>query len=187
MHERDVALTPMQVLQEDVPLPSLRESFASVSAATNSSTLPAMAMCSADPCRCPPASIGTRPRVSTRKAKKASVSGIMCRATRMFQENLTKDPNHLPAPRELASLANRRGDSAAASDHARQALRIDTYDPAANYQFGMASLALGRFADAKDAFSVAALAMGWRAPRRPRLPGCMSVSGNTTRTRCRRE
>ena len=88
-----------------------------------------------------------------------------------FRACLTKDPNHVPALVELASLANRRGDSAAACELARKALSIDTYDPAANYQFGMASAALGRNADAKDAFSIAALSMGWRSAANTALAG----------------
>ena len=84
-------------------------------------------------------------------------------ATDAFRACLTRDPNYLPALVEMASLANRRGDPAAARDFARQALSIDTYDPAANYQFGTASAALGRIADAKEAFSITALSMGWRS------------------------
>ncbi len=84
-------------------------------------------------------------------------------ATKAFRACLSIDANYLPALVEMASLANRRGDPAAARDFARQALSIDTYDPAANYQFGTASVALSRLADAKEAFSIAALAMGWRS------------------------
>ena len=84
-------------------------------------------------------------------------------ATDAFRACLMSDPNYLPALAEMASLADRRGDPAAARDFARQALSIDTYDPAANYQFGTASAALGRIADAKEAFSITALSMGWRS------------------------
>jgi Tfp pilus assembly protein PilF len=80
-----------------------------------------------------------------------------------FQACLRIAPHFAPALVELAALANRRADPAAAGDLARQALSIDTYDPGANYQFGIASAALGRGADAKDAFSIAALSPGWRS------------------------
>jgi tetratricopeptide (TPR) repeat protein len=63
----------------------------------------------------------------------------------------------------LAALANRRGDPAAALGFARHALSIDTYDPGANYQFGLASAAVRHRADAKDAFSLAALSPEWRS------------------------
>jgi tetratricopeptide (TPR) repeat protein len=63
----------------------------------------------------------------------------------------------------LAALAYRRADPAAALGFARHALSIDTYDPGANYQFGLASAALGHHADAKEAFSLAALSPAWRS------------------------
>jgi Tfp pilus assembly protein PilF len=80
-----------------------------------------------------------------------------------YQASLQVDPNFAPALVELAALANRRAGWATARDYARKALSIDTYDPGANYQFGIASAGLGRQADAKDAFSVAALSTGWRS------------------------
>ena len=79
-----------------------------------------------------------------------------------FTACLRTNHNYGPALVELAALANRRGASAEAADLARHALSIDTYDPGANYQFGVASAALGRTADVKDAFSIAALAPAWR-------------------------
>ena len=60
-----------------------------------------------------------------------------------FQSCLKQDTNYVPALVELASLANRRADFNAALGLARHALSVDTYDPAANYQFGFASAALG--------------------------------------------
>jgi hypothetical protein len=84
------------------------------------------------------------------------------KAAEAFQSCLEQDTNYLPALVELASLANRRADPAAALGFARHALSMDTYDPGANYQFGLASAALGHHADAKEAFSIAALSPGWR-------------------------
>ncbi len=80
-----------------------------------------------------------------------------------FLACLNTNPNYAPALAEMAALLNRRADWSQARDYARKALGIDTYDPAANYQFGLASVALGKPADAKDAFSVAALSTGWRS------------------------
>jgi Tfp pilus assembly protein PilF len=80
-----------------------------------------------------------------------------------FEACLKTNPNYAPALVEMAGLANRRAEFAVACDFARHALSIDTYDPGANYQFGIASVALGHTADAKDAFSIAALSTGWRS------------------------
>jgi hypothetical protein len=84
-------------------------------------------------------------------------------AAKHFKSCLEQDTNYLPALVEMAALANRRADSAAALGFARHALSIDTYDPAANYQFGVASAALGHQTDAREAFSLAALSPAWRS------------------------
>jgi tetratricopeptide (TPR) repeat protein len=76
---------------------------------------------------------------------------------------LQKDPHFLPALAELAGLANARGDWEPARELARRGLAIDTYDAAANYQFAIASTGLGKNADARDGFDIAALTPGWRA------------------------
>ncbi len=80
-----------------------------------------------------------------------------------FQLCLDKDSNFLPALVEMASFANRKADYSEASKYAWKALSIDTYDPDANYQFGIASAGLGHNADTKAAFSLAALSLGWRS------------------------
>jgi Tfp pilus assembly protein PilF len=85
------------------------------------------------------------------------------KAAEAFESCLKQDTNYLPALVELASLANRCADPDAALSSARHALSIDTYDPGANYQFGVASAMLGHHADAKEAFSLAALSPGWRS------------------------
>jgi tetratricopeptide (TPR) repeat protein len=97
------------------------------------------------------------------KGKEAARQRDYAKAAEAFESCLEQDTNYLPALVELATLANRRADPAAALGFARHALSIDTYDAGANYQFGLASAALGHQADAKDAFSLAALSPGWRS------------------------
>ena len=97
------------------------------------------------------------------KGKEDARQRSYVKAAEAFESCLKQDTNYLPALVELAALANRRADPAAALGFARHALSIDTYDPGANYQFGLASAALGHHADAKEAFSLAALSPGWRS------------------------
>ncbi len=97
------------------------------------------------------------------KAKEAARQREYVKAAEAFESCLTQDTNYLPALVELAALANRRADPAAALGFVRRALSIDTYDAGANYQFGLASAALGHQADAKDGFSLAALSPGWHS------------------------
>jgi tetratricopeptide (TPR) repeat protein len=69
---------------------------------------------------------------------------------------LKKDPNYLPALADLAIVRYRAMDYSGAWALARKGLSIDTYDPASNYYYGLASVRLGRTADALDGFEVAA-------------------------------
>ncbi len=68
---------------------------------------------------------------------------------------LRQDPHYVPALGDLALLHLFAMDAQGAFDLARRALAIDTYDPAANYYFGLAARRLGRFDDARDGFELA--------------------------------
>ena len=69
---------------------------------------------------------------------------------------LKKDPHYVPALGDLALLRYRAMDYAGAFDLARRALAIDAYDPLGNYAYGLAAARLGRTADARDGFELAA-------------------------------
>jgi hypothetical protein len=97
------------------------------------------------------------------KGKEEARQRSYAKAPEAFESCLKQDTNYLPALVEMAGLANRRADLETALGFARHALSIDTYDPGANYQFGLASASLGHHADAKEAFSLAALSPGWRS------------------------
>jgi Tfp pilus assembly protein PilF len=76
---------------------------------------------------------------------------------------LAKDPHYAPALGDLALLRYRAMDYGGAFELARRALAIDTYDPLANYAYGLAAGMLGRTADARDGFEVAAQSSGRRS------------------------
>jgi tetratricopeptide (TPR) repeat protein len=76
---------------------------------------------------------------------------------------LAKDPHYVPALADKALLRSRVGDDAAALDVASRALAIDAYDPQANYYYGVSAMRLGKEADARDGFDVAAQDVGYRA------------------------
>ena len=69
---------------------------------------------------------------------------------------LRKDPHYVPALGDLALVHLFAMDYAGAFDLARKALAIDTYDPSANYYYGLAARKLGRRDDARDGFELAA-------------------------------
>ena len=75
---------------------------------------------------------------------------------------LLKDPHHLQALADRAMLALRAGEYDAARKFTTTALSVDSYDAAANYNYGLANRALGRLADAKDGFEIATLSPEYR-------------------------
>jgi tetratricopeptide (TPR) repeat protein len=75
---------------------------------------------------------------------------------------LMADPNYLPALVELSMLMYRNMEYQQSLDYALHALRIDTYDPACNFYYGLANAQLGRIADAKDGFDIATLSTEFR-------------------------
>ena len=80
-----------------------------------------------------------------------------------FARAVALDPNFLPALGELASLALRNGRPEDAVRFAHRALAIDTYDPLANYVFGLASRALRRTSDARDGLDIASQSVEFRS------------------------
>lgn len=84
-------------------------------------------------------------------------------ARELYRRSLESDPGFLPSLVGLAELALRRLDTEEALALTRRALAIDTYDPGANYYYGLAQRHRGSHADAVDGFGVAARDHGLRA------------------------
>jgi len=78
------------------------------------------------------------------------------RAEEKLAECLAKDANYLPALTDLAMVRYRNMDYPKAMSLLQRALSIDTYDPSANFYYGLTSLALGKKTDARDGFDLAA-------------------------------
>ncbi|HRI20582.1 MAG TPA: DUF5107 domain-containing protein, partial [Panacibacter sp.] len=76
---------------------------------------------------------------------------------------LAKDPNYAPALVELAALQYRNLLYNDALLTVKKALSIDTYDPAANYYYGLINVQLGNITDAKDGFDIAAMNSEYRS------------------------
>jgi tetratricopeptide (TPR) repeat protein len=76
---------------------------------------------------------------------------------------LAKDSNYLPALGDYALVLYRNMQYAAALEMARRALSVDTYDPAANYHYGLINNKLGNTTDAKDGFDIAAMGIEYRS------------------------
>lgn len=76
---------------------------------------------------------------------------------------LAVDSNYVPALDGAAAIALRRGAPGQALPSVRRALSIDTYDPEANYLFGLASRSVGALPDARDGFEIATQSVEYRS------------------------
>ncbi len=79
-----------------------------------------------------------------------------------FLQALKKNPNLAPALTQMAQIRYRQGLYEKSREFAGQALAINTYDPEANYFWGLSSEESGFEADALDGFSVAAVTPAFR-------------------------
>ncbi len=96
------------------------------------------------------------------QGKENMVQRFYQKAEDKLKECLKKDPNFLPALTEMSLLMLRKMEYKQAYELAKKALSINTYDPAANYYYGMANVQLGNITDARDGFDLAALSMEYR-------------------------
>lgn len=79
-----------------------------------------------------------------------------------LQKSLEKDGNYLPALVKMALLQYRSMQYEIALNTIRKALQIDALDGEANYYYGVINDQLKNTADAKDGFSIAALAQEYK-------------------------
>jgi len=84
---------------------------------------------------------------------------------------LEKNPNMIPALAEMAQLRYRQGLYEEAAKFAGKALSVNTYDPQANFIWGLASEKTGSNSDALDGYAVAALSPQTRQAAWLRLAG----------------
>ena len=85
------------------------------------------------------------------------------KAEMYIRESLKLNPDYVPALVEMSILYNYRMDYDSAFSCAKKALSIDTYDAAANYEYGRAAGKLNKYFDALDGFEVAALTETYRS------------------------
>jgi predicted Zn-dependent protease len=100
------------------------------------------------------------------------------KAKEKLEACLQKDPHFLPAVTSMALLMLHNMRYADANAYAKKALSIDTYDPAANYYYGLANVQLGNVTDAKDGFDIASLSMEYRGAAYTQLSKIYFREGN---------
>jgi predicted Zn-dependent protease len=80
-----------------------------------------------------------------------------------IRSSLSKETAFIPSLDEMAFLQYRKMNYDSAYYFARTALSVNTYDPAANYFYGLAALQLNKLYDAEDGFEVAAITPQYRS------------------------
>ncbi len=80
-----------------------------------------------------------------------------------FEQALSEEPYHAGAMVGLGELYYRRGEYAKGLSYANQALRLDTYNPHANYTAGILYRAKGDLLNAKESLGWAARSMQYRS------------------------
>jgi Tfp pilus assembly protein PilF len=83
-------------------------------------------------------------------------------AMKSFEKCLAKDPNYAPALNQMAALYYRGGNFDKAVEFAAKSLSINTYDPEANFIFGLAHKKAENLPNAQDGFAVASLTPSYR-------------------------
>ncbi len=84
------------------------------------------------------------------------------RAYTSLMECLEKDPLFTPALNKIAELYIRKADYESALEYINRSLSINTYDPHANFIFGLVNRQMDNLYDAQDGFAVASISTGWR-------------------------
>ena len=79
-----------------------------------------------------------------------------------LMKSLEKNPNLVPALTQMAQIRYRQGLYESSRQFAGKALAVNTYDPEANYFWGLSSEKIGNTGDAFDGFSVATLSPSFR-------------------------
>ena len=94
--------------------------------------------------------------------KEAIQQRLYPQAEEHLKKALEKEANYLPALADLSMISYRNLDYQKALDYATHALSIDTYDPSANFYYGLANARLEKIEDAKDGFDIASLSPAFR-------------------------
>lgn len=85
------------------------------------------------------------------------------KAEAQTNQSLAIYPHFIPALTLMAELKYRNMEYAKALDYARKGLSIDTYDPAANFIYGLINKQLDAYTDAIDGFNIASASMEYRS------------------------
>lgn len=100
-------------------------------------------------------------------------------AHELYLQSLEKDPAFAPALNRAALSYYRRFEYDKALDYIKRSLAIDTYDPLANYLYGLINIKLNDIPDAKSGFSIASQSPAYRSAAFTELAAAFFREGNS--------
>ncbi len=104
-------------------------------------------------------------------------------AIKTYEACLEKEPTHSRALSKLAEIYYRQGLYEKGLGFARKVLENNTYDPGANFIFGVLHKAIGNLTMAKEAFSVSVRSMEYRSASYVQISGLHLQTQNFTKAR----
>ncbi len=90
--------------------------------------------------------------------------GHFDRAFQSLEACLKKDACYTPALNHLAELCFRKADFEKALVYLKRSLAVNTYDPKANFLYGLVNKHTNQLVDSRDGFAVATLSPEYRIP-----------------------
>jgi tetratricopeptide (TPR) repeat protein len=99
-------------------------------------------------------------------------------ARELYEAAMAQEPWNPEALLGLGELAYRMGTFESGLEHVDRVLQLDAYDAEANFMAGVLYRALGRIADARDAFGWAARSMAYRSAAHAQLAEIMMGRGD---------
>lgn len=101
----------------------------------------------------------------------------------IYMACLEKEPTHSRALSKLAELHYRRAEYEEGMSYARKVLENNTYDPGANFIYGVIQKAMGNLAMAQEAFSIAVRSMEYRSASYVQIAGLQLQVQNYTKAK----
>ncbi len=102
----------------------------------------------------------------------------MKKAQELYLKCLELDPAYSPALNRVAFNLYRKMQYEKALEYTKKSLTIDTYDPEANYLFGIINAKLGSPTNAKSGFSIASRSISYRTAAYTELAKSYILEGN---------
>lgn len=98
-----------------------------------------------------------------------------------LEQSISKDSNFIPSLVSYGKLLYRNMQDEKALIFLKRALSLNTYDPAANFYYGVVNARLGKVYDAKDGFDIAAASVEYRSAAWTELAKIYFREGNPGR------